>query len=174
MVSFRFSPIQSQSQLFAAIEYIHVECHLLCKQNLGELLPVAGNIGVFCHFDDEYTWLTNRRVELTDEHDNWNKKYYRLHTPIVIPATRGIPQTTYTYLYIRRPDAHSPHVGDVDFYMELHRYIALKQSLLSGQKLQGVSIFERPDLDLIRLSDPQVDVSSFVGCKTMAQNVIHH
>lgn len=37
--------------------------------------------------------------------------------------------------------------------------------------MEGVKIFERPDLDLIRLYDPDIDVSVFVGQKTMAENV---
>lgn len=171
MHSYQFNPIDDISQLFKTIEYIHTECHRLCKQNLGYLLPIAGNIGVFCHFEDEFIRLTKIREELTDTHNNWNKKYFKLHTPIIIPTKNGIPTTTYTYLYIRKPDENTSHIGDVDFYMEPNEYQTLKQSLLSGKSIKGISIFDRPDLDLIRLSDPEIDVSSFIGQKTMDENI---
>lgn len=171
MKSLRFSPIKDMPQLFRAIEYIHFECHRLCKQNLGHLLPVAGNIGVFSHFEDEFILLTKIRKELTDINNNWNNKYFKFHKPIVIPAKDEVPETMYTYLYIRKPDDHTPNVGDVDFYMELNKYLAIKESLLSGKIMKGVTIFDRLDLDLIRLSDPIIDVSSFIGQKTMAENI---
>lgn len=171
MRPFRFSPLQNFSQLLKAIEYIHFESQRLCKQNLGYFLPVAGNVGVFCHYEDEFERLIKIRKELTDEFDHWNQKYFRLLTPIVIPANNDIPETMYTYLYIRKPDPTNPHVGDVDFYLEPDKYKALKQSLLFGKVIKGVSILDRPDLDLIRLFDPKSDVSAFVGKKTMAENV---
>lgn len=166
---FRFSPIKDKAQLFRAIEYIHFESHRLCKQNLGYLLPVSGNIGVFCHYEEEFERLTKIRKELTDLFDHWNQKYFRLYTPIIIPARNNIPATTYTYLYIRKPDPDHPHVGDVDFYLEPDKYKELKQSLLSGKAIKGVKIFERPDLDLIRLYDPNSDVSAFVGSYRMEE-----
>ena len=105
MMQFRFSPIKDKAQLFKAIEYIHFESYRLCKQNLGYFLPVAGNVGVFCHYEDEFDRLTKIRKELTDLNDNWNQKYFRLYKPIIISAKNGVPETTYTYLYIRKPDA---------------------------------------------------------------------
>src|SRR3990167_3345415 len=171
MKPFRFSPIKNKTQLFKAIEYIHFESYRLCKQNLGYYLPVAGNIGVFCHYEEEFKLLIKIREELTDLSDNWNQKYFRLYKPIVIPAKKSIPETTYTYLYIRKPDPEHTHVGDVDFYLEPRKYKELRQSLLSGKVMEGVKIFERPDLDLIRLYDPDTDISAFVGKKTMTENV---
>jgi hypothetical protein len=171
MNQFRFSPIKDREQLFKAIEYIHIQTHRLCKMKLGYYLPVAGNIGVFCHFDDEFERLTAMRKELTDENDNWNKKYYRLHQPIVIPAREDIIETTYTYLYVRRPDPTHPDVGDADFCMAPEKFKKLKNDLLSGKVMEGVEVFDRPELDLIKLSDPKVDVGSFVGWETMEENV---
>jgi hypothetical protein len=171
MKLYRFSPIRDMAQLFRAIRYIHFESYRLCKQNLGYFLPVSGNIGVFFHYDEEYEQLTKIRKELTDLSDNWNQKYFRLHQLIVISAKNDIPETTYTYLYIRKPDPSHPHVGDLDFYMKPNKYQKLKTSLLSGKIIPGVKIFERPNLDLIELSDPNSDVCAFVGSKTMAENV---
>ena len=171
MITYRFSPIKNKEELFKAIEHVHFECYKLCKQTFGHYLQNAGNIGIFCHYDEEYDRVTKLRQEMTESTDNWNQKYFRLHKRIVIPAQGRVPETTYTYLYIRKPDPNHSHVGDADFYLEPKKYKKLKESLLAGKKIIGAGVFERPDLDLIRLSDPNSDVSAFVGSKTMAENV---
>ena len=70
---------------------------------------------------------------MTDISDNWNQKYYRLHAPITIPAQGDIPETEYTYLYIRKPDQHK-EVGDVDFVLDKKEYTELKNALSEGKK----------------------------------------
>ncbi|USN53102.1 MAG: hypothetical protein H6760_02895 [Candidatus Nomurabacteria bacterium] len=169
-MQYRFSPIQDKEQLIQAITYTHLKCFELCKKNFGRYLPVAGNLGIFCHDDDEYSYLTKVRQELTKESDNWNQKYYRLHEPIVIPAQGDIPETTYTYLYIRKPDQHT-EVGDVDFVLDKEEFEELKKALSRGEKMPGVEIMNRPDLDLVKLLDPDFDVLSFIGGKDMDENV---
>jgi len=169
MNTYRFSPIKYKSELFEAITYLHFASHKLLKQTLGYLLPVSGNVGVFCHFEDEFKRLIEIRNELTDLNDNWNQKYFRLYNPIVIPAKEDIPETKYTCLYIRKPEAIHTNVGDVDFYLEPSKYKKLKESLRAGKVIEGVSIFDRPDLDLIRLSNPEIDVSVFVGSYRMSK-----
>lgn len=169
MNKFRFSPIQTKEQLLEAITYTHVACHKLCKQTFGTYLPIAGNIGIFCHYNDEYTLLTNLRESMTILTDNWNEKYYRLLEPITIPKNLDIPETTYTYLYIRKPDTEHSDVGDLDFYMNPAEYKNLKDSLQRGEKLLNASIFERPDLDLVKLSNTDVDACAFVGTNRMSE-----
>jgi hypothetical protein len=169
MKLYRFSPIKTKPELVKAITHTHFACHKLCKQSFARYLPVAGNIGIFCHFEDEYSFLTRLRKKMTDESDNWNKKYYRLYEPIVIPARDDVPQTTYTYLYIRKPDATHPQVGDVDFYMEPQKYTELKQSLQDGKKINGARIFERPDLDYVELYDANADAYAYVGTHKMVK-----
>lgn len=163
MNSFRFSPVKSKEKLLEALEYIHFQSFVLCKQNLGRILPVAGNIGFFCHYEDEFEYLTNLRKEMTDTNWNWNNKYYHLHAPIVIPEKNDVPETTYTFLYIRKPTPDAVHVGDVDFYLPPKEYENLKKDVVAGRYEKEVRIFERPDLDLVRLYDPDIDVSAFVG-----------
>lgn len=169
-MQYRFSPIENKQQLLAAIKYTHLKCFELCKKVFGKYLPVAGNIGIFCHYEDEYQFLTKLRKELTKESDNWNQKYYRLYEPITIPAQGGVQDTVYTYLYIRKPDYHT-EVGDVDFVLNSKEYSKLRRNLAKGIKIKGMEILDRPELDLIKLSDPAFDVSSFIGQKDMAENV---
>ena len=137
----------------------------------GKYFPVAGNMGVFCHYDNEYKFLTKLREEMTEAFDNLNQKYFRLHEPIIVPAKDDIPETTYTYLYIRRPDQYRAQVGDVDFVIGDKEYIELKKSLQSGSQLNGAKIFDRPDLDMVELSDPDIDALAYVSTTAMTEKV---
>lgn len=170
MNQFKFSPIKSKDQLFEAIKYTHLKCFELCKRVYGKYLPVAGNLGIFCHYNDEYEFLTKLREKLTDKSDNWNQKYYRLHDPIKFPSDGDIPETTYTYLYIRKPDYHT-EVGDVDFVLNKKEYKVLRKNLSNGVKIKGMEILDRPELDLIKLLDPTFDVSSFIGQKDINEDI---
>ena len=168
---YRFSPIKSKDELLEAIRHIHFESYNLCKESFGYYLPNAGNMGVFCHYDEEYSFLINLRKQLTEVSDNINQKYFRLHEPIVIPARGDVPETTYTYLYIRKPDPYRHHVGDVDFYLEQEKYNELKQSILKGKRVKGARVFDRPDLDMIELYDPDIDVLAYVSTNEMTEAV---
>ncbi|KKU19545.1 MAG: hypothetical protein UX31_C0005G0037 [Candidatus Nomurabacteria bacterium GW2011_GWA1_46_11] len=171
MKLYRFSPIDDETELKKAIEHIHFSCYQLCKQSFGKYLPNAGNIGVFCHYEDEYKTLTKIREKLTEPSDNFNQKYFRLHKSIIIPAKDDILETTYTHLYVRKPDPYRHHVGDLDFYLESEEYVELKRSLLDGKEIKGARVFERPDLDMIELYDPDIDALGYVSTKKMTETV---
>lgn len=171
MKLYRFSPIKDKAQLLKAIKHIHFSCYKLCKQSLGRYLLNAGNMGVFCHYDYEHELLTKIRKELTESSDNPDQKYYRLYEPIVIPARGDVPKTTYTYLYIRKPDPYRHHVGDVDFFLGPEKYSELKQSLIGGKVIKGARVFERADLDMIELYDPNVDALGYISTEKMTRDV---
>jgi len=171
MKLYRFSPIRSKDELLEAIKYTHLACHKLCVQSFDKYLPSAGNMGIFCHYGDEYDQLVALRKKLTEPSDNVDQKYFRLHEPIVITAQDGVPKTTYTYLYIRKPDPYRYHVGDVDFYLEQRQYDELKQSLLDGNQIKGARVFPRNDLDMIELFNPDVDTLGYVSSNTMTEKV---
>lgn len=107
---------------------------------------------------------------MVSESSNWNQKYYRLHEPITVLTKGGVPGAVYTYRYIRKPDQHS-EVGDVDFVLDQKEFDDLKGSLLGGLKISGVEVLYRPDLNLIKLFDPNMNVLSFVGKKNMEENI---
>ncbi len=130
MKLYRFSPIKSEQELLEAIKHTHFACFELCKKAFDKYFPVAGNMGVFCHYDDEYKFLIELRKKSTEESDNLNQKYFRLHNPIVIPARGDVPETIYTYLYIRRPDQYRAQVGDVDFVIGDKEYGELQKFLI--------------------------------------------
>ena len=168
---YRFSPIKNKNELFEAIKHVHFACYKLCKQSFDHYFPNAGNLGIFCHYDGEYELLINIRKKLTERSDNPDQKYFRLYEPITIPTREDVPETTYTYLYIRRPDPYRYQVGDVDFYLEPQKYTELKQSLLAGKKIEGARVFERPDLDMIELYDPDIDALGYVSTNQMTEKV---
>ncbi len=171
MKLYRFSPISGKEELVAALNHIHTECYKLCQQSLGNYLPNAGNVGIFCHYEDEYQYLISLRSELTEPSDNPDQKYFTLLRPIVIPSRNGIPEATYAHLYIRRPDPYRHHVGDIDFYLEPDAYSKLKQSLLDKEPIKGARVFPRNDLDMLELYDPDVDVLAYVSTSSMTEKV---
>lgn len=171
MKLYRFSPIKSQVELLEAIKHIHFACYQLCKDSFGSYLPNAGNMGVFCHYNDEYEFLIELRKQLTEPSNNPDQKYFLLYEPIVIPAEGDVPETTYTHLYIRKPDPYRHHVGDIDFYLEPEEYQGLKQSILDGKHIEGARIFPREDLDMVELHNPDVDALGYVSQKTMTEKV---
>jgi hypothetical protein len=118
------------------------------------------------------SYTKNSKLDIeSGESDNLNQKYFRLHSPIVIPARGDVPETTYTYLYIRRPDQYRAQVGDVDFVIDDEKYIELKKSLQSGSQINGATIFDRPDLDMVELSDPDIDALAYVSTRAMTEKV---
>lgn len=171
MQLYRFSPITNKEQLFEAIKYTHFACYELCKISFNSYLPNAGNMGIFCHYNDEYEQLVAIRRELTEPSGDPNQKYFKLHEPIVIPEMDSVPETIYTHLYIRKPDPYRHQVGDVDFYLEQQQYDELKQSLIDGKQVGGARIFPRNDLDMVELYDPDIDTLAYVSTNTMTEKV---
>jgi hypothetical protein len=147
---------------------MHFESHRLCKQSFGRYLPVAGNVGIFCHYQDEYESLTKLREGLTESSVSFNQKYFKLNEPIVIPAKDGVPETEYTFLYIRQPDPYRHHVGDVDFYLPEDEYMSLKAKMKNGKELSHARLFPSPRLDMIELHEPDSDVLAYVSTVKMA------
>lgn len=171
MKLYRFSPITSKSTLFEAIKHIHVSSYTLCYNSFWKYLKNAGNIGIFCHYDEEYNTLKSIQTELVYPSDNPNQKYYTLKTPITIPEENNIPEATYTHLYIRKPDPYRHHVGDLDFFLEESFYRKVKQDLLGGKITSWARVFERKDLDMIELYNPDIDVLAYMSTEKMTQNV---
>lgn len=171
MKLYRFSPIENKEHLMQAVEHIHFSSYQLCKDVFGKYLSNAGNLGVFCHYDDEYKQLIELRKEMTEESDNFNQKYFKLHEPIIIPAKDDVPETEYAYLYIRQPDPYRHHVGDIDFYLSDDEYDALKEKISSGGELRGARLFQSPTLDMVELHNPDADVLAYVSTHIMTDIV---
>lgn len=172
MKLYRFSPIKHQAQLEKAIRYTHEACNKLCHMALDAYLPAAGNIGIFCHYDDEYEKLTALRQRMTDSTVHFNDKYFKLREPIIIPAKGKIPAATYEYLYIRQPDPYRSQVGDVDFVMRPDKYAELRKLLRSGTAINAARLYNgSSDLDMVELYDPDIDALGYLTTTTMADKI---
>lgn len=163
MQLYRYSPIQNKEQLLEAIHHIHYTSYKLCFTVMGKYLSSNGNIGVFCHYEDEYEKLIALRKETTDgTSDNPNQKYFPLSEPIVIPAKDDMPKTTYTHLYIRKPDPYRHHVGDIDFSLDDSYYQQIKEKVKQG-KYPWARIFPATNIDMIELYHPDSDVLAYIS-----------
>lgn len=134
-------------------------------------LDNSGNLGIFCHYDDEYEKLVEIRKSLTEPSENPNQKYFKLHTPITYEAHKTAPRQIYTHLYIRKPDPYRHHVWDLDFFLEPSEYQRLKSEFLDGKNLPWARLFPRTDLDMIELYDPDSDVLAYVSTNMMTERV---
>jgi hypothetical protein len=168
---YRFSPIATQGELLRVITHIHESCHRLSMSTFGKFLPVAGNVGVFCHYDDEYVALTRLRNELCQPTTDTDLKYFTLLTPIVVPKSGDIPAATYTHLYIRKPDPYRYQTGDVDFVLPQDKYHALKHEIEIGHALPGSRVFERSELDMIELYNPAIDALAYVSPDSINEKI---
>lgn len=146
-----------------AIRYTHFAAFELCKKALGKYLPTAGNIAIFCHYQEEFKLLEKLGKELTTPDINFNGKYFRLYEPIAIAAKNGIPKTTYEYLYIRPADRFRPQVGDADFVMDENEY----QKIQKLEIINKVEIFNRPSLSSCELFNPDFDVLIYLTTRTV-------
>lgn len=171
MPNFHFSPIKDEPTLFEAIKYLHIECNKLCFETFGRYIPNAGNIGIFCHFEEEFTKLIEIRDQLTIPSKNPDQKYFTLIEPITIDQIDNIPATEYKYLYIRKPKADSPQVGDIDFYFEDQEFELIKQSILTGKVYKNARIYDRPDLNMIEILDPNSDVLPYISTRSETEKV---
>ncbi|MEI7604538.1 MAG: hypothetical protein WCJ19_05985 [bacterium] len=162
-----------ESKLVDTIKHIHFECYKLCKRSFNKYFANAGNIGIFCHSDTEYQILTNIRKNITEPTDNADQKYFRLYNPIIIPADNDVPETIYSFLYIRKPDPtpYGEYLGDIDFYAEDAEFYNIKNYLLEGNYIDGAKIYDRPDLDMIQLYDEKCDSVAYLSKKSMTETV---
>ncbi len=171
MPNFYFRPIMNESSLFEAINYLHIECNKLCFEAFGKYLLNAGNIGIFCQTIEEFTKLTEIKNKLTHPSKNPDQKYFTLIEPILFEQIDNIPATEYKYLYIRKPKADSPQIGDIDFYLEDEEFELIKQDILAGKVYKNTRIYDRPDLNMIEIFDPNSDVLPYISTRCETERV---
>jgi len=151
------------------IKQIHIDCFRLCKESMGWYLPIAGNIGVFCQSQDDYEKLSRLSERITEPSSDPNQKYFRLKEPITIPPIESIPQTSYTYLYIRKPSPDTPQQGDVDFVLPYDKFQELQSKLLSGERIPNARIYTRPGWDMVELISPKINSLAYISYQQMAE-----
>lgn len=162
MKLYRFSPVKSEEELMQAIKHLHIEVHKLCKNSFGSYLPVTGNIGFFCHYEEEFAFLKNLQKEMCDLSEANYGKYFKLKKEIKFPENDGVPGQVYTHLYIRQPDIYRSQVGDIDFFLEEKEYLQKYSELQNGRQIKGARIYPSEAKDMIELFDPDVDVLGYI------------
>lgn len=174
MKLYRFSPIQTEAQLFEAITYLHKACHTLCFQTFGRYLPVSGNVGIFSHYEPEFDFLLSVRDKLVNQTVNYKQKYYQLKQPIVIKAQGDIPGATYSLLYIRRPDPYRAQVGDIDFVLPPNEHEAFKGTLETEKFRNGARLYHRAEENMIELCHPDIDAAAYVLDRRLVDKIAGH
>ena len=165
MKLYRFSPIKDEKTLKEALYYTHTQCYRLCYEAMREYLPVVGNIGIFCHYEEEYETLTQISQQITDQNDAMHGKYFKLYNPITFAKEGDIPEAEYTYLYIRQPDPYRHHVGDVDFHLNSDSYSKMKTELQNSKNIPCARVFPRGEPDMIELHHPNIDALGYIISK---------
>lgn len=158
MKLYRFSPIETEGALRDAIAHIDTAGHELCTRIMGRSLSMTGSLAVFAHYEDEYKTLKEIQQKWARDPAAIHEKYRELRDPIKSRAAGA----RYTRLYIRAPDPYRVHIGDFDVCLPSNEYTTLKNKIESGQGPRGARIFPRPDLDMIELFDPDVDVLVYI------------
>jgi hypothetical protein len=169
-----FTKIESKQQLFQLIKEIHTECYRLSFKSFGRYFDNAGNIGIFCHYDDEYELLTQIRNELCIEQENPRLKYYTLKNPIIFESDDGIPAAKYTHLYIRKPDPtdYGKHAGDIDFFLNDKDYLSLLNRFKSDQKnSKGASLYEYNGAEMIEIASSLEGALAYISTKEIAEGM---
>ena len=155
------------------IKPIHIDCHKLCILVLNKYLPVAGNLGIFTHSEDEYKRLIELSKRLTKPTNNPNQKYFELFQPITVGEEGNTPEATYTNLYIRKPDYtdYGKYQGDVDFILSTEDYEKLKLSVLKGDCANGATLYDRPGWDTVQLVSKEIASVAYVCTKEFSEKV---
>lgn len=59
----------------------------------------------------------------------------------------------------------------MDYVLDENEYFALKDALSRGVEMPGMSIWDRPGHELIKLMDPEINVLSFIGIQSVTENI---
>jgi hypothetical protein len=159
--------------LLPLINQLHIEANHICKQKFGKYFANAGNIGIFCQSQDEFEELTKLKETITEPSPNPNQKYFKLIEPITISQTQDISETTYTHLYIRKPDPtpYGKFVGDIDFYTSQEELETLKELVSSGNVL-NVELYNQQGVgELVQMSSPEYRTVAYISTKEMTETI---
>ena len=152
MKLYRFSPIQTETQLRDAATYIAEQITALCHKIIGEKLPIT-YLTICAHYEHEYQQLLTLLPELGEVQTANNGVRVTLRRPI------AFEQQTIVDLRIRKPDPYRMQVGCGDF--AARDYHAFKQTQLA-QHPDSLRIIQRPAYEMIEFFDPDFDVLAYV------------
>ncbi len=144
---YRFSPIQTEEGLKAAIIYVIDQSEALLKEFALGIEPII-SVTIFSHYPEEYKYLSGLVETWGAGQQNG---YTELKKPFVY-ASRTISK-----LRVRNPDPYRSHVGCADFSMQ-----SAELANLIKKYPHQVRLIERPDIQLVEFHHPDYDVLSYV------------
>lgn len=151
MQLYRFSPIQTETELKEAIGYLIKQEAELAAKAVGNSLPIT-YLTIFSHYADEYDRLVSL-VQTWGEVSKANNGVKALLRQPITEQDQNINE-----LRIRKPDPYRMQVGCCDFGIEY--YCAFKESHLTNNP--NLRLIERPDYEMIEFFDPDFDVLAYI------------
>ncbi len=149
---YRFSRIEDQERLIAAVRYVAESTTDMLKEITGESLPI-GPLTVFSHYPDEFENLKSILVSMGQVTHQNNGPFVRLDQPIKVGDQKIVN------LRVRMPDPYRMQVGCNDFIV--NDYVKYKGGVLHTFS-QNVRLFDRPDFEMIEFYHPDYDVLAYV------------
>lgn len=165
------SAITSKQQLYDTIQHIHESGYELCRSSFNKRFRNAGNIGIFCKSEDEYDCLIKIRDDVSIPSENPRQKYFKLKEQFILPKTRDIPATTYSYLYIRKPDPtpYGEHRGDMDFYTDPEEFENLLHAV-KRRTIPNAHIYIQAGIgEIVEMSSTSSDVLAYLSTKKITK-----
>ncbi|MEX2008461.1 MAG: hypothetical protein WD850_03160 [Candidatus Spechtbacterales bacterium] len=147
MTSYRFSPIKTHEELFAAVQYVAKEAATLAEKVTGQRYPIT-YLTIFAHSQEEYDGLVAMLASLGEVSEANNGQQVKLNE-----AIDGIPR-----IRVRKPDPQRPQVGCVDF--DAGEYEDFKNKYLNSS--EHLRLIERPDYEMVEFFGPQFDILGYV------------
>jgi hypothetical protein len=169
MSLYRFSPIADHEALIKAIDYIAFNATKLYFDQTGNYPnDLIRSLTVFAHFDDEFDLLVDLTKQLGTVDSEHNGPYIKLTAPLSIENGRfelnGKMHTVHTkieMIRIRKPDPYRMQVGCCDLEVPFDSP-DLEDVKLSLNQNSSPRYIDRPDLKMLELFDPNIDVLAYI------------
>ncbi|HEC63991.1 MAG TPA: hypothetical protein ENI23_01715 [bacterium] len=167
------SKISNKKELLDTITKLHFEAYHLIQSSFSKYFPNAGNVGIFCHYEDEYNNLIKIRDSLSYKSSEPNRKYFKLKQPIVTEAKNEIPQVKYTHLYIREPDPspYGEHLGDIDFFVKDSEYKELLDEVDKGRIKNAIIYIQDGIGKIIQVANDSIETLAYISTKNITETI---
>lgn len=151
---YRFSPIQSEDELIAAVVYVAETADELAASVTQGTFSIH-SLTIFAHYPDEFVFLSELVKKMGQPFDENNGPRVVLNEPI------KVGKNTITHLRIRHPDPYRMQVGCCDFDSP---YEWVKQHFLTDEDT-NTRLIKRPEYEMIEFFHPDFDVLAYVVSK---------
>ena len=161
----------SENDLVNLITQIHKDCYYLCFSAFAKYYANSGNIGIFAQSQEEYDQLIQIRDNIVIPSNNPDLKYFELRKQIVIHSIKNIPEISYKYLYIRKPDPndYGKYLGDIDFVTSKLELSDILRKIKNGNLIHNTTIYNYNDKEFIQLSNSGIKSVGYLSTPEIAE-----